>query len=433
MQTAIDLLGLLFGLTALFGWINVKLLRLPATVGLLIIALAVSLAIIGVSQLMPGWGLEAAARTVLARIDFNETLMKGLLSFLLFAGALHVDMGALLDRRWAILLLATVGVLLSTAIIGIGAWLLLGALGAPIPLIYGLIFGALIAPTDPVAVLAILRHVHVPRSLEAKIAGESLFNDGVGVVIFTILVAVAVGGNAGGAISAKEIALLFLTEAGGGILLGLAAGWLTFLALRSVDDYVLEVIMTLALVTLAYALAGRIHVSGPIAMVIAGLLIGNRGTRLAMSEVTRTHLHDFWRLLDEILNALLFLLIGFEVLALSQNPRFVLYAALMVPLVLAARLVSVALPITLLKLRRSFTRGAIPVLTWGGLRGGISVALALSLPAGPWKSGLLTMCYGIVIFSVVVQGLTIERVIRRVVREDAVARRTDDDNDDGEP
>jgi len=422
MQAAFQLLGLLLGLSALFGWINARFLRLPTTVGLVVIALAVSLAILALDAVVPAWGLGPTARRLLEDIDFNETLMRGVLSFLLFAGALHVNLNALLDRKWAILIMATAGVLISTALIGGGLWVGLGLLGAPVPLLYCLIFGSLIAPTDPVAVLGILKRVHVPRSLEAKIAGESLFNDGVGVVVFTILVALATGAiGHDGQVDAAAVIVLFLREAVGGAVLGLAAGAIAFYGLRSVDEYPLEIIMTLALVTLTYGAAGVIHVSGPIAVVVAGLLIGNHGRRLAMSETTREHLSNFWSLLDEILNSLLFLLIGFEVLAVTAETSYLLHAALAIPIVLLARLVSVGLPIRLLAVRRRFTPGAVWVLTWGGLRGGISVALALSLPANPWTAEILTLCYGVVIFSVIVQGLSVEWVIRRVVTADSGA------------
>lgn len=413
MDAAFDLVALLLGLAALFGYVNHRFLRLPHTIGLVLIALAVSLAMLAIDALAPAWRLGAQARALLDEIDFAAALMNGLLSLLLFAGALHVDLSALMERRFAIGALATAGVLISTGLVGGGLWLVAGALGLALPFAYCLVFGALISPTDPVAVLGILKRVRVPPSLEAKIAGESLFNDGVGVVLFTILVAFATGAGEAGPGAAVG---LFLLEALGGAALGLAAGGLAFFAMRSMDEHNIEVTITLALATVTYSLAHWLGVSGPIAVVVAGLLIGNHGTRLAMSATTREHVHSFWSLVDELLNSLLFILIGFEVVAVRSAAPLIAASALAIPLVLAARLVSVAVPIWILGRRRSFTPGAIPVLTWGGLRGGISVALALSLPPSPEREIIVTICYGVVIFSIVVQGLTLERLVRRVAR-----------------
>ncbi len=416
MAAAFDLVALLLGLAALFGYLNHKFLKLPHTIGLVVIALGTSFAVLAVDAAFPGWGLGASVRNLLDRVDFTEALMKGLLGFLLFAGALHVDLSELAGRKWAIGAMATVGVLISTALVGGGIWVIFAALGLMVPFVYCLVFGALISPTDPIAVLGILKRVKVPPSLQAKIAGESLFNDGVGVVVFTILVAVATGGED---VDAASVAAKFLIEAVGGAALGLATGYLAFLAMRTLDEHNIEVTITLALVTVTYAVAHKLHVSGLIAVVVAGLLIGNHGVRLAMSETTLEHIHTFWSLADEVLNSLLFVLIGFAVVAISGEPSYVVAALLAVPLVLLSRFIAVALPITLLGLRRTFTKGAIPTLTWGGLRGGISVALALSLPPSAEREVILTACYGVVIFSIVVQGLTMERLVRRVVPAEA--------------
>ena len=412
MAAAFDLIAVLLGLAALFGYINHIFLKLPHTIGLVVIALAVSLGALLADALVPAWGFGAAVRAMLGEIDFTEALMKGLLSFLLFAGALHVDLSALAERKWAIAAMSTFGVVISTAIVGGGAFVIFQATGQAVPLTYCLVFGALISPTDPVAVMSILKKVAVPPSLEAKIAGESLFNDGVGVVVFAILVAIATGGAE---VSAGSVAVLFLAAAVGGALRGLAAGCIAFYAMRSLDEHNIEVIITLALVTVTYAVAHRLHVSGLIAVVVAGLLIGNHGTRLAMSDTTREHIHTFWSLADEILNSLLFMLIGFEVVAISGEPSVLIAALLTIPLVLIARLAAVAGPISILGLGQDFSKGAIPILTWGGLRGGISVALALSLPPSPERELLLAACYAVVIFSIVIQGLTLERVVRRFV------------------
>ena len=412
MEAAFDIVAVLLGLAALFGYLNHKLLKLPHSIGLVVIALAVSLGVLAVDAAAPAWGLGDTVRGMLAEIDFTEALMKGLLGFLLFAGALHVDLSALAERKWAIASMATVGVLISTVIVGAGAWAALQAAGLAVPFVYCLVFGALISPTDPVAVLSILKKVAVPPALEAKIAGESLFNDGVGVVVFAILAAIATG-TGGAEVGPASVVVLFLAEAVGGALLGLAAGGIAFYAMRSLDEHNIEVIITLALVTVTYAVAHRLHVSGLIAMVVAGLLIGNHGARLAMSATTREHIRTFWSLADEILNSLLFVLIGFEVLAISGGLGALAAALLAIPLVLAARLAAVAGPISLLRLGLDFSPGAIPVLTWGGLRGGISVALALSLPPSPERELLLAACYAVVIFSIVIQGLTLEHVVRR--------------------
>jgi CPA1 family monovalent cation:H+ antiporter len=406
-------------LAALFGYINHRWMGLPHSIGIVVIALLASLGAIALDALFPVLALQDSVRGILKDLDFHDVLMKGMLSFLLFAGALHVNLGELLSRKWAIGSMATVGVLMSTFMVGFAVYGVSDLLGIGIPLSYCLVFGALIAPTDPVAVLSILKTVKVPKALEAKIAGESLFNDGVGIVIFIIMVAIATGGGHGGeTIGVIEIIRLFAQEALGGAALGLATGYIAYRAMKSIDEHNLEVMITLALVMLTYGVASVLHLSGPIAVVIAGLLIGNKGTRLAMSEKTRDHVHKFWSLLDEIMNSALFLLIGFEVFALSISGNVVVLMVIAIPLVLAARFISVATPLTLLSLRREFTKGAIPVLTWGGLRGGISVALALSLPESPIKDTLLAVTYGVVIFSIVVQGLTVKAVVRRMVKFD---------------
>ncbi|MEE8392841.1 MAG: sodium:proton antiporter [Rhodospirillales bacterium] len=403
-------------LAAVFGYLNHRWLKLPQSIGLVVIALFASFGVIGLDAAVPSLGFKETLGQALARIDFHDVLMKGMLSFLLFAGALHVNLEDLLSRKWVIGSLATVGVLMSTFMIGFAMYYITGLAGLDIGLAYCLVFGALISPTDPVAVLGILKTVKVPKSLEAKIAGESLFNDGVGIVVFTILAAIAASGPGGETMGAYQVAELFVREAIGGALLGLAAGYLCYRAMKTIDEHNLEVLFTLALVMMTYSIAAMIHVSGPIAVVVAGLLIGNHGIRFAMSETTRDHIQKFWSLIDEILNSALFLLIGFEVIALSIEGNIALVMAATIPVVLAARLISVATPIAVLSLRRDFTRGAVAVLTWGGLRGGISVALVLSLPNIEAKGALLAMTYAMVIFSIVVQGLTVKKLVQLVVR-----------------
>ena len=413
---AVHLAAAILTLSAVFGYLNYRWLKFPHTIGILVIALFASMATIAVDIAFPALNIRDSAAAILGRIDLPEVLMKGMLSLLLFAGAMHVDLDIMAVRKWAIGSMATLGVLISTAIVGTGSWLMLDMLGVPLPFMWCLVFGALISPTDPVAVLGILKTIEVPDTLEAKIAGESLFNDGVGVVVFTIMVALAAGAGEGHTVGAVEIAGLFLTETLGGAAIGLAGGYIAYRAMLSVDEHNLEVLITLALVFLITAVSNAVHASAPIAAVVAGLLIGNHGKRFAMSEKTALHVQTFWSLIDEILNSVLFLIIGFEVLALAFEGTTLVAALLAIPLVLLARLIAVAAPIGLLRIREKFTKGAIRVLTWGGLRGGISVALALSLPAGPSKDVILIITYAVVIFSIVVQGLTIGHVVKRVVR-----------------
>ncbi len=415
---AVHLAAAILTLSAVFGYINHRWLKFPHTIGIVVIALLASLGTIAVDSAIPALNLRQAAAGILGRIDLPEVLMKGMLSLLLFAGAMHVDLDILAARKWAIGGMATLGIAISTVIVGAGSWLILELLGIGLPFAWCLVFGALISPTDPVAVLGILKTIEVPASLEAKIAGESLFNDGVGVVVFTILLAFAVGAGEGGhAAGAADIVKLFLLETVGGAAIGLGAGYVAYRAMRSIDEHNLEVLITLALVFLLTAFAQAAHASAPIAAVVAGLLIGNHGRRFAMSGKTAMHVRTFWSLIDEILNSVLFLIIGFEVLTLAFSGRTAVAALLAIPLVLAARFIAVAAPIGLLRVTEKFTDGAVTVLTWGGLRGGISVALALSLPAGPSKDAILVITYGVVIFSIVVQGLTIGHVVKKVVRQ----------------
>ncbi len=425
-MTLLDIIAVLLTLSAIFGFLNHQWLRLPHTIGLVVIALFASAVIVLADGFWPGFGIGATVRGALSEIDFHEALMNGFLSALLFAGAVHVDLSELAARKWAISIMATLGVITSTFIVGGCMWFVAQMLGVHLPFIWWLVFGALISPTDPVAVLGIMKTVHVPPLLRAKIAGESLFNDGVGVVVFTIVLAIAVGGHGHGSdpVGVWSIASLFIAEAFGGAALGLGAGYLAYRMMRALDEHNLEVLITLALVAGAYAAALHLHISGPIAVVVAGLLIGNHGARFAMSRNTRDHVFQFWELTDELLNSVLFLLIGLEILVIGHSAdRFgafnmlIVLALMSVPLVLVARWVAVALPIGLLSLRERFTQGAIVILTWGGLRGGISVALALSLPNNEYKPVVLVCTYAVVVFSIVVQGLTMRPLVKRVIKE----------------
>ncbi|QDT44058.1 Na(+)/H(+) antiporter NhaP [Gimesia alba] len=453
-----DIAGILVALAAAFAFINHKLLKLPTTVGLMLLAMLHAIALLLIDQIVPGATVLTVAETLIGSIDFDQTLMQGMLGYLLFAGALHVNLNDLKEQTAAIALLATIGVLATTFIVGGLTFVITGWLGIEVRFIYCLIFGSIVAPTDPIAVLGIFKSLGAPKSLETKIAGESLFNDGVGVVVFIALLGIAgLGGHgeshtdenqqekssqvvqqseqehpheaqAGTEVAetnASDVAKLFALEAGGGIALGFVLGLLAFLLLRSIDHYATEILISLAVVTCGYALAMKLHLSGPLAMVVVGLILGNHGRTLAMSDKTRDHLDTFWELVDELLNAVLFVLIGLEVLVLSFQEKYLLAGALAIPAVLLARFLSVGTVITALKKSagRKFTPHAIKVMTWGGLRGGISVALALSLKeeihAQQSKYNnvgelILTMTYVVVAFSILVGGLTIGPMLNRL-------------------
>ena len=408
-----DILAILITLSALFSYLNYRYIRLPNTIGLMLIALLVSLALIALGSF--GIDLKNDARQLLDSIDFNETLLHGMLSFLLFAGALHVNLSDLYRQKSIISLLATVGVIGSTFLMGFLSQWVFCLLGIDLPLIHCLLFGALISPTDPIAVLGILKKAGVPHSLETKISGESLFNDGVAVVVFLVLLEISSGSSA---VTAGSIAVLFLKEAVGGVVFGLALGAVAYGMLKSVDNYQVEILLTLALVTGGFSLADAIHLSGPIAIVVAGLLIGNHGRMLAMSERTRVHLDTFWELVDEILNAVLFVLIGLEVLVLTLSRQYLFASLLLIPLLLFSRFISVGLPVLLLRPIRKFSPHVVKILTWGGLRGGISVALALSLPANASREVILFVTYAIVVFSILVQGLSIGKLVKALIPDE---------------
>ncbi|QDU89109.1 Na(+)/H(+) antiporter NhaP [Pirellulimonas nuda] len=481
-----DIAGILVALAAAFAFINHKLLKLPTTVGLMLLAMLHAVALLLIDWIVPGAGVLTSTETLIGSIDFDQTLMQGMLGYLLFAGALHVNLNDLKQQTAVIVLLATVGVLATTFIVGGLTYVITGWLGIEVRFIYCLIFGSIVAPTDPIAVLGIVKSLGAPKSLETKIAGESLFNDGVGVVVFIALLGIAGLGGHGeshedpkkkaefnGVVEQIEedfgihpdangnpltvlldepidaaqlerkhphdvqegirntetqainVAKLFALEVGGGITLGFVLGLLAFFLLRSIDHYATEILLSLAVVTGGYALAMKLHLSGPLAMVVAGLILGNHGRTLAMSDKTREHLDTFWELVDELLNAVLFVLIGLEVLVLSFKEQYLLAGALAIPAVLLARFLSVGTVVTALKeaTGREFTPHAIKVMTWGGLRGGISVALALSLKEEIHARQsqydnvgelLLTMTYVVVAFSILVGGLTMGPMLSRL-------------------
>jgi CPA1 family monovalent cation:H+ antiporter len=416
-----DILAILVSLSAVLSWLNYRFLKLPTAIGLMFSALATSIVLLALGPF--SGGLEDQVRLMLDSVDFNETLLHGMLSFLLFAGALHVNLDDLAQQRWTIAILATASVIGATLLIGVGSLWLFGLIGLDLPLMACLVFGALISPTDPIAVLAILKGAGAPKTLETKITGESLFNDGVAVVVFLVLLQLPAGGA--DLTTIADALQLFTVEAAGGALYGLLLGAVAYWMLKRVDDYTVEVLITLAVTTAGYDLAEKVHISAPIAIVVAGLLIGNHGRTFAMSDRTREHLDTFWELVDEILNAILFLLIGLEVLVLSLREEYLLAGAVAIPLVLLARLISVGLPIGIMRRFRSFSSGTVTILTWGGLRGGISIAMALSLPASEERSALVTVTYVVVAFAILVQGLTLGSVVRRVAaRADLELERT---------
>lgn len=403
-----NLIAMLTAAAAAAAFLNYRYIKQPMSIGLMALSVAFSLMLIILNKIGIGHEFAAATTAVLHSVDFSTTVMQGMLCFLLFAGALHVELEDLKAERLPIAVLATCGVVISTLVVGVLTYGVAGLLGLDLPFVYALLFGALISPTDPVAVMSILKTTNIGRGLETKIAGESLFNDGAGIVIFLGVIGyITAPENAGVGMIAK----LVIVEVVGGIILGLAAGYGVFLLLRKVDDYRVEVLMTLALVTGLNALAGALHTSAPLAVVVAGLLIGNHGKKFAMSDVTITRLDDFWELVDEIINAVLFMLIGLELMVLRfADISSVLFGFLAIPIVLFARLVSVAVPLSVLKRFRDFSPRARRILWWGGLRGGVSVALALEVPESPHRDVLLIATYSAVVFSVLVQGLTIKRV-----------------------
>jgi CPA1 family monovalent cation:H+ antiporter len=411
-MTLLQITSLLIVLAGAFGAINYLFLKLPSAIGILVVSLLASFVVMMLDFAIPSLGVTNVVRETVLGIAFSDALLEGMLGLLLFAGALHVKLSDL-RREWVVVaMMATIGIALSTLIVGYGfSWL------TGMPLLVALVFGALISPTDPVAVLGVLRQANLKKSLETKIAGESLFNDGVGYVVFLVLVGLAFphgddhGSGLGGAVQ------LFFQEALGGAVLGIVLGWLTFRVMRRIDDYSLEVLITLGLAFGGYELAVYLHVSAPIMAVCAGLLIGDVGTKYGMSDETRQYVDAFWKLIDEILNAVLFLLIGVEVFAIAFEFEYLTAGVAAIALALVARLAAVAVPILILRPFREFSTGVIPVMTWGGLKGGISVALALSLPEGEWKPVILTATYMVVIFSIIVQGLTVAGLAERVTKE----------------
>jgi CPA1 family monovalent cation:H+ antiporter len=408
-MTLFQSLALLVTVSALFAYLNHRWLRVPPAAGLMTMSLVASLGLIAVDRtgLVP---LATTARQLLAGIDFNEAVMHGMLGALLFAGALHLESNDLVEHGVAVAGLAAGGTLLSTFVVAALVFALVSHAGPAMSFGHCLLFGALISPTDPVAVLGVLKRAGISKHLEVQIAGESLFNDGVGVVIFATIL----GAVTRGATTPSQILALFAREALGGAACGLATGWITYRLLRSIDHYPTELLLTLALALGGYALAERLHVSAPIAAVVSGLLIGNPGRAYAMSDTTRAQVDTFWQLVDEVLNAVLFVLMGFELILLTFDGSTLLLGVAAIPMVLLARAASVGIFVLILRRVARFERGSWAMLTWGGLRGGISVALALGLPPSRERDVIVVATYAVVVFSVLAQGLTIGRLGRRL-------------------
>ena len=410
-----EILAIILTITALFAYINERFIKLPTPIGVTLVGLIISLGlVIFKNEFLGLWAAD-----FLASLNFNEIVMGGMLSYLLFAGSLTVNLDNINKQKWPILTLATLGVIMSTFIVGTLTFYALQIVGIHLSYLYALLFGALISPTDPIAVLSILRKVGVPKGIETLITGESLFNDGVGVVVFSVILTLLGAGHGaeGESGGAMAVAQLFAQEAIGGIIFGMAIGLIAYYLLKSIDEYSVEILITLSLVTGGYAPASHLHTSGPLAMVVAGIFIGNQGRLFAMSERTREHIDTFWEVVDEILNMILFVLIGLEVIIVNFDSKSLIIAILAIPLVLLGRFISVSLPISLMRLRKTFLPYTIRMMVWGGLRGGISIALALSLPAGEERDLIIKLTYAVVVFSILVQGLTIGKVAAKIPTE----------------
>lgn len=407
--------SILLVLASFFAYLNLRFLKLPSTIGVMIIAMITSMILVVFGHIFPDTLTRFSK--LIAEFDFTEVLMGAMLNFLLFAGAIHINMLDLKEQRWPIIVFSTLSVILSTFIVGGLLYYILVLLSLEIPFIYCLLFGALISPTDPIAVLGILKNANVPKSLETKVAGESLFNDGVAVVVFAVILQLAQGRNID--LSFGHISWLLIKEALGGFLLGMVLGVTASKAMRKIDDYKVSVLITLSVVMGGYLIAHAMHISGPLTMVAAGLIIGNYGKKTAMSPITKDYLNKFWELIDEIMNAILFLFIGFELLLIPNILGYWQIGLICILLVLFSRFLSIWIPTLVIPFKEKFSRGTIKILVWGGLRGGVSIALALSIEEGPHKQMILAITYFVVVFSIVVQGLSIGKLANRVLPKEA--------------
>lgn len=409
-------LSVLIVLASFFAYLNVRFLKLPSTIGIMVLAMAVSLFLVAFGNIFPNTLYRIS--TLIDGFDFTELLMGAMLNFLLFAGAIHINLKDLREQRGPIMTFSTVSVVISTFVVGTLVYFI-PVKGLEIPYLYCLLFGSLISPTDPVAVLSILKQAKVRKSLETKIAGESLFNDGVAVVVFAVLLELAQGEVTDP--NALNILWLFVREAGGGFVLGVALGITASRAMRMIDDYKVSVLITLSVVMGGYLIARELHISGPLTMVIAGILIGNLRRRYAMSAITKDYLDKFWELNDEILNAVLFLFIGFQMLIVKNLENYWLPGMACVVLVLMSRYVSIWLPTKFIRFREKFSKGTIKILVWGGLRGGVSIALALSIKDGPYTDVIVAITYFVVVFSIIVQGLTIGKFATKTLANESLS------------
>ncbi|WP_291101390.1 MULTISPECIES: sodium:proton antiporter [unclassified Empedobacter] len=408
--------SVLIVLAALFSYANLRFLKLPGTIGIMIIAMLVSVAI----RLLGDSYFPDATKDMFQlfnSLDFNEILMGAMLNFLLFAGAMHVNILDLKNLRWTIATYATISVVLSAFIISVILYYIAPYFGIQIPYIYCLLFGTLISPTDPIVVLGILKQAKVPKIIETKITGESLFNDGVAVVMFAVVLQIATNPSFDADFS--SVSKLFLMEAGGGILLGLLLGFTASNSMKKIDDYKVSALITLSIVMGGFLIAKELHISSPLAMVIAGLIIGNYGKKFAMSKTTQDYLNKFWELIDEVMNAILFLFIGFELLLIEDLMDQILLGIATIFIVLLSRTLSIVIPARTILRKNTFSKGSLIVLVRGGIRGGVSIALVLSMPNSEWKDLLLEITYIVVLFSIVIQGLTVGKVAHRVLKDES--------------
>lgn len=399
--------SVLIVLASIFAYINYRFLKLPSTIGIMVIAITVSIVLVFFGETLFPKTFNRLHQ-LMTSIDFTEVLMGAMLNFLLFAGGIHVNIDDLKEQLRPIVIFSTAGVVISTFVVGIGMYYLMPLIGVQIPFIFCLVFGALISPTDPVAVLSILKQAKVSKALETKVAGESLFNDGMAVVVFTVVLQIAIGEEVD--LNLENIGLLLLKEAGGGLLLGVILGWITSRLMREVDDYIISVLVTLSVVMGGYLIAHQMHISGPLTMVAAGLFMGNFNMKFKMKSITQDYLIKFWELIDEILNAVLFLFIGFELLMIKDLKHFMIPGLVAIIVVLIARFVCIWLPTRFMSLKTRFSPQTVKVLVWGGIRGGVSIALAMSIPKGEYSDAILSITYCVVVFSIIVQGLTIAKV-----------------------
>ncbi|MBB4806813.1 CPA1 family monovalent cation:H+ antiporter [Chryseobacterium defluvii] len=404
-------------LASIFAYLNYRFLKLPSTIGIMVIAIVVSIFLVS-------FGETVLPRTfghlhnLMSSIDFTEVLMGAMLNFLLFAGGIHININDLKEQFRPVVIFSTAGVVISTFVVGFGVYYLLPLVGIQLPFIYCLVFGALISPTDPVAVLSVLKQANVSKALETKVAGESLFNDGMAVVVFTVVLQLAVGKEVD--LGVESIILMLMKEAGGGLLLGVILGWVTSRLMREVDDYIISVLVTLSVVMGGYLIARQMHISGPLTMVAAGLFMGNFNVKFKMKSITQDYLIKFWELIDEILNAVLFLFIGFELLMIKDLKHFMVPGLIAIVVVLLARIISIWVPTKFMSFRTRFSPQTVKILVWGGIRGGVSIALAMSIPKSEYSNIILSITYCVVVFSIVVQGLTIAKVANpnKIAREE---------------